>query len=157
MKKGPNHFCTQSCAGKYNNAHKTKGTRRAKLEVYLEQELEKLFPDLKFHHNKTDAINAELDIYIPSLRLAFELNGIFHYEPIFGAEKLSRIRTNDQRKYQACIERGISLTVIDSSSMKYFKHNNAQKYLDIIVNIIKWTQKGVEPSTSALQVRHSTN
>jgi len=45
-----------------------------------------LYPDLVIHFNKKDAINSELDIYIPSLKLAFELNGIFHYEPIFGKE-----------------------------------------------------------------------
>jgi hypothetical protein len=34
-----NHFCCQSCAGRYNNTHKTHGTRRSKMETYLEEHL----------------------------------------------------------------------------------------------------------------------
>ena len=136
IKKSSNYFCSQSCAATYNNTHKTKGTRVSKLEVWLSEELPKLYPDLKFHFNRKDAINSELDIYIPSLKLAFELNGIFHYEPIFGKEKLAQIENNDQRKFQACLENGIELCTIDVSSLKYFKPEKARKYLDIVCNLI---------------------
>ena len=84
-----NNFCSRSCSATFNNKNKTYGTRRSKLEVFLEKELIKLYPDLLFHFNRKDTINSELDIYIPSLKLAFELNGIFHYEPIYGDNKLS--------------------------------------------------------------------
>lgn len=134
--KYKHHFCSQSCAAKYNNTHKTTGTRRSKLEVYLEKELTKLYSNMEIHFNRTDAINAELDIYIPSLKLAFELNGIFHYEPIFGAEKFQRTQTNDKRKFQACLEQKIELCIIDVSSMHYFKEQKATPYLHIITQII---------------------
>ena len=71
------------------------------------------------------------------MKLAFEINGIYHYEPIHGQEKLSRVQNNDSRKFQACLEKDIELCIIDSSSLKYFKPQNAQKYLDIITSIIK--------------------
>jgi hypothetical protein len=131
-----NHFCSSSCAATYNNTHKTTGTRRSKLEKYLEVELPNLYPTLDFHFNRKDAINSELDVYIPSLKLAFELNGIFHYEPIYGNDKLAQIQNNDTRKFQACVERGIEMCTIDSSGLKYFKPKSAEKYLRIIVNII---------------------
>lgn len=137
IKKTKHHFCSRSCAAKYNNTHKTKGTRISKLEVWLQEQLPILFPALEFHFNRKDAINSELDIYIPSLKLAFELNGIFHYEPIFGPEKLSSIQNNDERKMQACLERRIELCILDVSGMKYFKPAKAQKFLDIITNIIR--------------------
>jgi len=129
-------FCSKSCAGTYNSTHKTKGTRVSKLELYLQKELTKLYPDLEFHFNRKDAINGELDIYIPSLKLAFELNGIFHYEPIYGLEQLAKTQNNDTRKFQACLEKGISLCIIDSSAQKYVKESTSKKYLDIIVEII---------------------
>lgn len=137
IKKGlKNKFCSQSCAAKYNSKFKTKGFRRSKLEIWLEQELTILYPNLEIHYNKKNTINSELDIYIPSLKLAFELNGIFHYEPIFGDNKLNQIKNNDINKFQECQKLGISLCVIDTSSQKYFKVQTSKKYLDIIVSLI---------------------
>ena len=135
--KNSNMFCNSSCAAKYNNANKTHGTRRSKLESWLETELIKLYPNLEIHFNRKDAINSELDIYIPSIKLAFELNGIFHYEPIFGVDKLESIQNNDQRKFQACIENSIELCIIDASSMKNFKEKKAARFLSIINRIIQ--------------------
>ena len=51
-------------------------------------------------------------------------------------EKLNQIQNNDSRKFQACIEQGIELCIIDTSSLKYFKEQTAKKYLDIICDII---------------------
>lgn len=130
-------FCNHSCSAAYNNTHKTKGCRRSKLEIYLESQLKLLFPNLDLRFNEKSAINSELDIYIPSLKLAFELNGIFHYEPIYGADKLSQIQNNDNRKFQACLERGIELCIIDTSTYSYFKEQTAKKYLEIVLNIIR--------------------
>ena len=130
------HFCGSSCAATYQNTHKTTGIRRSKLEKWLEEQLTKLHPELKIDFNRTDAIEAELDIYIPSLKLAFELNGIFHFEPIYGADKLESTLKNDHRKMLACAEHGIELCIIDNSQMKHFKEKGAQKFLDIIENII---------------------
>lgn len=136
LKKYPNSFCSSSCAATYNNTHKTHGCRRSKFEIYLEQILPNKYPSLEFHFNRKDTIFSELDIYIPNLKLAFELNGIFHYEPIYGLDKLDQIKNNDNRKFQACLEQGIELCIIDMSNLSYFKPEKAQKYLDIIVNII---------------------
>lgn len=133
---GKQTFCSSSCAAIYNNAHKTRGTRRSKLEVYLEKILKEKYPNLSMHFNQKDTIHSELDIYIPSLKLAFELNGVFHYEPIYGEEKLSSIQNNDRRKFQACLEKNIELCIIDSSKLVYFKEEKAKEFLDIIVSII---------------------
>ena len=129
-------FCNSSCAATYNNTHKTHGTRKSKLECYLETKLKELYLTLEFHFNKKDTINSELDIYIPLLKLAFELNGIYHYEPIHGAEKLTAIQNNDHRKFQACLERNIELCIIDSSKLAYFKESNAKPYLEIVQKIL---------------------
>lgn len=130
-----NVFCNQSCAAKYNNKHKKFGTRRSKLELWLEQQMNFQFPELEIIYNGT-TIGSELDIYIPSLKLAFELNGIFHYKPIYGDNKLKQIQANDQNKFEQCQKHGISLCVLDTSSQKYFKPKTSQKYFDIISNII---------------------
>lgn len=134
--KSGNSYCSRSCSVTYNNTHKTIGTRRSKLEVWLEQQLKTMYPELIILFNNKETINSELDIYMPSLNIAFELNGIFHYEPIYGSDKLNKIQNNDNRKFQACLEKNISLVIIDSSGMINFKPNKAQRYLNIIISIM---------------------
>lgn len=98
------------------------------------------YPNEEILFNDKTAINSELDIYFPRLKLAFELNGIFHYEPIYGKEKLRQIQNNDQRKFFLCQQKGISLCVIDASKENYFKVERSKKYLDIIIDIFKSTR-----------------
>ena len=136
IKKSINHFCSKSCSASYNNKNKTTGNRRSKLEVWLEEQLIELYPDLPIDFNKKSAIGSELDIYIPNINLAIELNGIFHYEPIYGTNKLDQIQSNDKSKSLACHEAKIDLCIIDTSGQINFKTSTSQKYLDIIINII---------------------
>lgn len=136
IKKFKNHFCTQSCAATYSNTHKSYGTRRSKLERWLEEQLTILYPNLLIEYNQKTTIKSELDIYIPSLNIAFELNGIYHYEPIFGVDKLKKIKNNDDNKFLLCQKSKIDLCIIDTSQQTYVKPKTSQKYLDIITNII---------------------
>lgn len=139
--KTSNAFCNHKCGAFYGNTHKMYGYKRSKLEVWLETQLKSLYPDLEIHFNRKDAINSELDIYFPSIKLAIELNGIFHYEPIYGEEKLKSIQNNDNRKFQACLEKGIELCIIDSSKQKYFTLKSSSEYLNIINKLL--ATKGV--------------
>jgi hypothetical protein len=102
-----------------------------------------LYPDLVILFNDKSTINSELDIYIPSLRIAFELNGIFHYEPIFGKDKLKQINNNDNNKFQKCIANNISLCIIDISKQKHFTEKSSIIYLEIIKNIIESGDEGL--------------
>lgn len=136
LQKQSNHFCDQSCSASFNNKHKKGGNRRSKLEKWLEEMLTQRYNRLEISYNQKDAIDSELDIFIPELKLAFELNGIFHYEPIYGDSKLNQIRNNDDHKIRACFEKSIELCVIDTSKQSYFKPKTSQKFLDIITNII---------------------
>ncbi len=148
--RGDKHFCSQSHAAIYNNTHKTKGIRRSKLEIWIESQLSARYPNLEILYNSKQVINSELDIYIPALKLAFELNGIFHYEPIFGQDKLNQISCNDNRKFQACLEMKIALCIIDVSSLLNFKENKAIRFLDIITKVINSKvirEEGLEPPT----------
>jgi hypothetical protein len=131
-----NNFCSRSCSTTYNNCHKTKGTQVSKIEKYIQAILLTMFPTINFKFNDRPTINAELDILLPDYKLAFELNGIFHYEPIYGKEKLDRTKNNDNRKFQACLEHNIELVVIDISSVSYFKIAKIKKYIDIIISLI---------------------
>ena len=135
IRKSNHNFCCQSCAGKYGAKHKTKGCRRSKLEAWLELKLVNSYPNVKFLFNDTSAIQAELDIFCPDLKVAFELNGVFHYEDIFG--KLETTKNRDKMKVSLCASAGIGLCVIDTSKQKYFKESSSQEFLAIIQSIIQ--------------------
>jgi hypothetical protein len=134
--KTPNSFCSRSCSASYNNKHKKHGTRRSKLEIWLEEQLIQLYPNLDIHFNRKDTIGSELDIYIPELNIAIELNGIFHYEPIYGVDKLQKIQENDISKTKACHDLKIDLCIIDTSQQTYVKPKTSKKYLNIITKIL---------------------
>jgi hypothetical protein len=137
--KSKHNFCSKSCAAKYRNVHKTTGCRRSKLEIYLETKLTEIFPDLEILYNdrKTLPSGLELDIYVPSLKLAFELNGPFHYIPVFGQEKLNKTQNNDYIKLKECQDLGINICVIDVSKDVKFTEKSSEKYLEIIKSFIR--------------------
>lgn len=51
----------------------------------------------------------ELDFYFPKLKLAIELNGITHYEPIYGLDRLTRSLGSDKRKMLLCYEKNVKI------------------------------------------------
>lgn len=131
-----NFFCSRSCSATYNNMHKTKGIRTSKIELYLQNKLKENYPNLDFHFNQKNTINSELDIYIPLLRLAFEINGIFHYKPIYGEKKFLQIKNNDLKKIKACLNSNIELFILDISSVGKFNEKTTFPFFEIIKNKI---------------------
>ncbi len=129
-------FCSSSCSCSYHNRNKSHGVRRSKLENFLEDKLISLYPNLEFRFNDIKTIGMELDIYIPSLNLSFELNGIVHYKPIYGEFKFSKIKYNDLLKLEKCRDNNISLTVINTSCQKIFTENSSKVFLNTITDII---------------------
>ena len=143
----PNHFCCKSCSVSYNNTHKKYGTRRSKLEIYLEEQIRLNYPTIKLLCNQKSAIESELDFYFPELRFAIELNGITHYEPIFGEDKFEKIKNNDKRKIIACYEKDIELAIIDSSTCSYLNDAAKNKYKNLVFELLEKV-KNRQPSNS---------
>jgi hypothetical protein len=135
--KTKNNFCSRSCSASYNNSHKSYGTRRSKLEIFLEEQINQHYPEIDLICNQKTAIESELDFYFPDLRFAIELNGITHYEPIYGEDKFEKIQNNDKRKVIACYEKGIELAIIDSSSCSYLSPKNKEKYKNLVFDLIE--------------------
>lgn len=124
-------FCDRSCSASFNNKNKITGTRISKIEKYIADEIVKFY-SFEFHFNKKDTIGSELDIFIPSLKLAFELNGIFHYKPIYGIKKFEQIQLNDKNKIEACQVQQIILHIIDVSKLTRFTIKKGEKYLFLV-------------------------
>jgi hypothetical protein len=116
------NFCCKSCAAYWRNSHKTTGFRRSKLEVFLENKITKCFPSLIVVCNSRNLLGIELDFYFPSIRLAIEINGIVHYEPIYGSKTFERIQNADQQKIIRTSELGIELIVVPTFGHFTTKH-----------------------------------
>lgn len=135
IKRSKNNFCSRSCSAKYNNVHKNHGCRRSALEKFIENKIRENFKNLPLICNDKKAINSELDFYFPTLNLAIEINGILHYEPIYGKQKLTSIQNNDSKKLRLCDEHKIDLAVIAVID-KYISCKVKIKYWEIIKNLI---------------------
>lgn len=138
LKRSLNSFCSNSCSALHQ--HKTSsrhGHRRSKLEIWTENHLKTLYPDLNIVFNNRTAIGLELDVYIPSLKLAIEINGIIHYKPIHGVSILEKVQNRDLSKIARCKEKDINLYIIDTQDHFYPTLKNSQKYLNIITNLIE--------------------
>jgi len=128
LKRTLAHFCSRSCSAQYNNKRKKFGaTRRSKAEDYLCKLMRQDFPDLPLIQNDRSLLPSglEIDIFIPSLKLAIELNGPIHYYPLFGESKLKKIQAADAQKQLEIQLIGCNLLVVDISAYGYFKKAKA--------------------------------
>jgi hypothetical protein len=105
-------FCCQSHSASYNNSIREQN-RRSKIEIKFYELLVKEFPNLIILPNdKTMLEKFEVDIAIPSLKLAIEWNGIVHFKPIYGKNKLKIVQNRDNLKRIIATKKDINLIVI---------------------------------------------
>jgi hypothetical protein len=135
--KTKNNFCSKSCAATFNNKNKSFGTKRSKIEMKIEEMLLIEYPDLLFCCNQKDTIGSELDFYFPILKLAIQINGPLHYQPIYGQKKLDQIRRMDKEKRLACQIQNIKLVELDCSEDKYLNKKKIEERLNQIRIILE--------------------
>ena len=138
-------FCGKKCFGKYHSEHRAtkwdvKKFERSKAEKWFEEILTSRY---KFNvkYNISSVVGKELDIYIPHLNIAFEINGACHYKPIFGQETLDRTMKADKEKAYRCNKKGIDLFVIDISKAEHFYKCRFEKFAREIIFIIDTTSE----------------
>ena len=93
-------------------------TARWKGENQLFDIIKTIYPDEFIMRNyRPDWLTGlELDIFLPSRKLAFEYQGIQHFKPIRfwgGQEQLFHQQKNDKRKRAICQSQGIVLITIN--------------------------------------------
>lgn len=101
------------------------------LQRHILKRLKQEYNTLEICHRFRSAIPSKLqfDIYLPELKLAFQINGISHYQPIYGQKSFLRTTKNDKIKMQQCKTCGISLHQMKSNIQKFggYKFNYCDK------------------------------
>lgn len=136
LNKTGKHFCSISCASKYTVPRRSDRHFRSKLEIYLEDKLVNQYKDVGFEFNNRSIIGCELDIYIPSLKLAFEINGTHHYKPIYGLLRFNQTENMDKKKINLCEQKEIRLIIINTSKDGTFSEQDGDKYFNFISSIL---------------------
>lgn len=127
--RGKHIYCSNACSRARLKVH-----RRSKLEVWLQERLTETHPSIDVRYNDRKVVGVELDIYIPSLQLAFELNGPCHYVPIYGVARFAVTQNRDKLKAERCALAGIHLCVVDVSQMGHF---TVEKGLPVLGTILR--------------------
>lgn len=96
--------------------------------------IKKHYPDAIYQYRNKDWLSdLSIDIYVPSKKIAFEIQGIQHFTPIdfFGGEEgYKKIFENDMAKKELCILNGVRLIYInftDDYKQIEFKIKNSMK------------------------------
>jgi hypothetical protein len=101
----------------FKNGSRCQKCSRLRSERLCVEIFENIFSGYKFLKGRPSFLNGlELDGYCEELKVAFEYNGIQHYEighvPYDTEEALKKRKMNDQTKIKLCGEQGIKLCVI---------------------------------------------
>lgn len=132
-----NNFCSNSCAVKFTHKKGSYKPRRiSKFEQHCSKELLLKYPKLEFIFNNRTKVGLELDIYIPELFIAIEIQGIYHYKPIYGDEKFQRTIKNDKIKAEQCRINNIKLYMIDISMIGHLSVKLVNPKMSQIISII---------------------
>ncbi len=132
-------FCSGSCRSKslglHEHAHNKSGLSRSKIELYIEKKLMEDFPELEIKFNDKRTIGSELDIYFPTLKLGIELNGIFHYIPVYGQDVLTKTQNRDSQKLKKCNDLNINLITINLGNCGFTKSYAGRIYNELLMHL----------------------
>lgn len=93
-----------------NNAVRVTSKTGSKLEKYLHKKLLSDGYKVEFHKEQVlVTTKLQIDLFVPSINLAIEVDGPSHFEPVWGEQSLSRNKNYDSKKEGLILGRGWNL------------------------------------------------
>lgn len=123
-----------------NDAVRESSKSGSKLEKYLLNELLKDGHTVEFHKEQTLAnTKLQIDLFLPKMRVAIEVDGPSHFEPVWGSDVLKRNKSYDNKKNGLILGKGLVLIRIKqtkdfSKSRANLIYKELKNYLDNIIN-----------------------
>lgn len=118
-KTGKN-FCSRSCRTKYvhANCNPTQNVKQSVPQQMLFNLLKEKYPTATILYNDRTVLKSslELDIVLPDIKLAIEVNGPTHYFPIYGEEKFDAVINRDSIKLSEAQAIGYEVLILNVSA-----------------------------------------
>jgi very-short-patch-repair endonuclease len=109
----------------------------SKLEIFLMESLENMGYTVEFHRDGLiPDERLQIDLFVPELKLAIEIDGPSHFDPIWGAINLQKNKEADNRKNDLLIKYGYTVIRVKNTA-KTLSQNNQRNYMEQIVELIE--------------------
>lgn len=107
----------------------------SKLERYLLQNLSKHGFNAAFHQERSlSGTKLQIDMMIPDMGIAMEINGLSHYQPIWGDKSFNRTKNADNTKQAILLNHGF--TMINIKHTKAGSNKRFQLILKELVDLL---------------------
>lgn len=108
----------------------------SKLETYLLNQLLKDGYRVEFHKEQTlSNTKLQIDLFLPTLNTAIEIDGLSHFEPVWGQDTLSRNQGYDNKKTGLILGKG--LVLIRIKQLKDFSPSRAKVLYNELKTILE--------------------
>ena len=122
----------------------------SKIEKFIYEGLTKIGYDVIFHKRGLVANqNLEVDLFIPALNTAIEIDGPAHFLPIWGEESLNRHIRADAQKAGLLMNRGFVILRV-KNIIRNLSQKNMRETLAAILVELKKIEKKFPPATKRL-------
>lgn len=118
----------------------------SKTEKFLLESLKSLNIEVVFHKQSLiKNTNLELDLFIPSIKTAIEIDGPSHFFPIWGEEALQKTIASDNEKNGLLLSSGYRVIRIKNLAKK-LSQKRKRDILDMVVGVIRQIEQGKNKS-----------
>tara|TARA_Y100000361_G_scaffold49697_1_gene43187 strand:- start:1282 stop:2070 length:789 start_codon:yes stop_codon:yes gene_type:complete len=122
----------------------------SKIEKFIYEGLTKLGYDVIFHKRGLVANeNLEVDLFVPAINTAIEIDGPAHFLPIWGEQSLNRHIRADAQKAGLLINRGFVILRV-KNIIRNLSQKNMRETLAAIVIELRKIEKKFPPATKRL-------